>query len=259
MHPNTTFTFDQVKRATGLVVQRVIAIQDALAIVRKEDNEKADEKMRAYEALHNLDITKMSKQEIIDATWKLPELPKEVYYLLEEQGGFKTGSSMFTDIENPNDEDWCVCIPPSVFDGWTLGQSDHGYWEADGFSTVYTHYKGQLLNIICFSDTRLFYAWQATTQAMIHMGNMLPTERDFREPINFADLFRTKWKRVILFRAFKDICYDPISKKPMDKVDAIKYHKCCECSREAIYFTCKAARTHYEETAVCERCAGITY
>lgn len=259
MNPNTTFTFSQVIRANELVANSDYSLEYAIQIVREEDRKEADEKRRAYDALHNLDITKMSKKEIIAATWKLPELTTDLYFMLEEQGGFKTGSSVFTNIENPNDEDWCVCMPPSVFNGHSLGQADQGYWEADGFSTIYTHYKGTLLNIICFSDTRLFYAWQATTQAMIHMGNMVSIERDFRGSINFAELFKTKWKRVILFRAFKDICYDPISKRAMDNDDAIKYHKCSECSREAIYFTCKAARTHYEETAVCERCAGITY
>lgn len=259
MRPNTTFTFSQITKATSLVSVSHLSMQEALTKVRDADYKEADKKREEYDALRNLDPSKMTKQEIIEATWKLPALDEGLYEMLSIQGGFKTGSSVFTDIENPNDEDWCVCMSPSVFSGHSLGQADHGYWEADGFSTIYTHYKGQLLNIICFSDTRLFYAWQATTQAMIHMSNMQDVERDFREPISFAELFRTKWKRVSLFRAFKDIAYDPRSKKAMDKNEAFKYHKCCECSREAIYFTCKAARMHYEETAVCERCAGITY
>jgi hypothetical protein len=234
-----------------------------LALALSIFNNKVRDEREKLNKIKQLDIRHMSKKEVIAATWSLPELSKDMYELLSEQGGFKTGSSVFTDINSPNDEDWCVCMPPSVFSEYTIGQCDEGYWHADGFSAIYAHHNGMLINIICFSDARLFEAWFATTEAMKKMAEWptlaTPYNWSNNNQINLAELFKTKWKRVILFRALKDICYEPHMKRPMEQDAALKYSKCKECSREAIYFTCAAAKAHYEATVVCERCAGITY
>ncbi len=227
-------------------------------------NTNARAKLQELDDLKMVDAKRMTKEEVITATWKMPEMDKYLYELLGEQGGFLTGSNVTSNIEHPNDEDWCVQIAPNAFSQYSIGQSDQGYWEADGFSTVYCHFRGKLINIICFSDTELFKAWHVATKIMQDIKHRLVPENKVNygvidEAPTMADLFADKWKRVILFRALKDIAYEPRYKRAMDKDDARKYHKCSECSREAIYFTCRAARKHYEATTVCERCAGITY
>jgi hypothetical protein len=254
-------TSEQLDSLTLLMHEKGINLKQALVLYNS--NTRANE--NALHDLQNMDTKRMSKTELIEATWKLPEMDQYLYELLSEQGGFMTGSNVTSDIDDPKDEDWCVQIAPSAFSLYSLGQSDHGYWEADGFSTVYCHYQGKLVNIICFSDTQLFEAWYVATEIMRgikdHFVPRPPNTYYGNAPTttSMSDIFATKWKRVILFRALKDIAYEPARKREMDNDDAVKYHKCRECSREAIYFTCKAAKDHYLATTICERCAGITY
>lgn len=254
MHDLTTFTYKQIKKATEICTLNSCSLPEALDIIQQEDRHKANNLRK----LQNLDTRKMSKQEVIDETFKMPELSLDMYELLKDCNGFMTGSNVIADIDNPNDEDWCVQIAPVAFMEYSIGHNDNGYWEADGFSSVYCHREGKLINIICFSDGALFNAWKFTTEVMKSLKTYAG-ELSYFTTIDMHDILKTKWKRVRLFRALKDISYVPIHKQTMSKDDALKYYSCKDCSREAINFTCKAAREHYQETAVCERCSGITY
>lgn len=262
MNNLSTFTLDQIHKASDLAHKEGYSLDEALSLVRSRDQKSQRAKNKELNDLLKLDIRQMSKTEVIEATWKLPEMHSTLYEMLKEQGGFMTGSNVTSNIIDPKDEDWCVQMPPSVFHGCSLGQSDHGYWEADGFSSVYCHHNKKLINIICFSDRELFNAWYFATKTISSLKNTIldfPTYPWQENQLVFSDMLATKWKRVILFRALKDIAYEPRPKRPMDHDDALKYQKCKECSREAIYFTCKAAKDHYLMSAICERCADITY
>ena len=245
MNKDTIFTVKEILEATAICNRRGCTIEKALESIITAEQNRAIE----LQSILDLDPRKMTKTEITTATFKLPNMPSNLYEDLTFFG-FKTGSSVYGAVGAPvNDEDWCVLMPPTAFIGYTLGQDDQGYWEADGFSSVYCHIDDKLINILCFSDNRLFTAWSCATDAMTKLQVDLST----------AFILGTKWKRVRIFRALKDALYDPINKKSMPKDDAWKYEKCTCCSQEAINFTCRDAKNHYQLTAICERCSGITY
>ncbi len=211
----------------------------------------------------DVDLSKMTKAERIEATWKLPALSPELFNLLQNEG-FLTGSSILNGIENinidPNDFDWCISVPPHVFKHHALGANNQGYWEQDGFSSLYAHYQGELINILCFSDTQLMDSWYMTTQMMSLIAKC-QIKRDFysrhssMSTNHIGRVLDTKWKRVRLFRALKDIMYDARQlNEPLDIGEALKYGKCRLCGQEAINFTCKEAKMSYQQTGICERC-----
>jgi len=255
MH-KTSFTYEQIMRAYSL--SQVANINFNLALEKILGAERKSQ--LTISALKALDPRKMTKKEVIEATRQMPELPQELYNMLSSEGGFRTGSTVYgANPKAANDEDWCVILPPSVFKEYSIGQSDQGYWEADGFSSVYCHRNGVLLNILCFSDLNLYNAWLYTTNTMQWLMT-LQTVDPHKSGIEFASFMQKKWQRVRLFRALKDIFYTP---KPLrvslEKEEALKYTKCRTCGQEATNFTCKAAKDHYQQTGTCERCSGLTY
>lgn len=267
MRASTQLTYAQVQEALNKATNGG-SVEIHLEFIYKRDLEAKElDRQREVaiqqrlEKLKATDTSKLTKKEIIDLTWQLPELPDNMYDLLTEEGGFITGSSVTSNIESAKDEDWCIMLPPNVFYEWCLGTSNEGYWESDGFSTVYCHRNGVLLNIICFSDANLFTAWFAATNVLkiIKDNVILPPKFSAYGKVNVSDMLAVKWKRVAIFRAIKDAFYEPHVKKPMDKELAFKLNKCSECSREAIYFTCRAARDYYNANCICERCSGIEY
>lgn len=247
------YSESQVQRGIDYSIQHNLSVAEGLKYIHKRDQQEQQAQHEKLAALTKLDTRKMTKKEITDATWQLPPLHGSLYDLLQEQGGFQTGSHIIANITNPNDEDWCVLINPNVFYDYTLGQSDNGYWEADGFTSLYAHFNNKLINILCFSDEALFDSWRFATEFMESTYDQYCTD------FNVVELVNVKWKRVRLFRALRDIAYEPRVKKSMLIPEALKYRKCSSCSREAINFSCKDARLYWQETAICERCSGITY
>jgi len=201
----------------------------------------AAERERVGKAAH------LSKEGITALTWTMPAIPSDLYNMLAEVDGFRTGSSVYGNAATAADEDWCVNINPRTFEGYAVGLEDEGYWDADGFQSVYVHYQGRLLNIICFSDTRLMSAWWVATDTLTRLRN---------ESSVIRKALDTKWSRVRLFRAIVDATWEPNHyAKPMKSVeDARKYSKCVKCSREATNFTTKAMKDRYLATGICERC-----
>ncbi len=201
------------------------------------------------------DVTQLTKEERINKVWKLPKLSSNLMAQLEECG-FITGSSVYSSGK-PNDIDWCVNIRPTAFKHYTLGCTNQGYWEADGFTSVYGHYEGTLINIICFSDIDLMDAWYRATVVMKALKDMnveqSPFSRNAKTHVGTA--FDTKWKRVRMFRALKDI-FTPVRalEEPLELKEALKYSKCKRCGQEAINFTCKDVKDRYIRSGICERC-----
>ena len=255
----TQFTYAQIETAQGKVNNGIFAnLHEALKFIYNERQQEIEVEIAERNKLNHLrelDPRNMTKEEVIKATWQMPPLSKDLYDMLISDG-FQTGSGALG-YTNSKDEDWCINMPPHVFYEYTIGQSDHGYFEADGFSSIYCHYNGRLFNILCFGDFQLYKAWLYTTEMMQRV------QRDKLKYLHFSvdlnDVLATKWKRVILFRAFKDIFYEPLNKRPMDKLAALNYNKCAECGRETLYFTCRAAKDHYLASGQCERCSGIEY
>lgn len=212
--------------------------------------------------VNNEKIARMSKQEIIDATWKMPELTDGLYKLLEDEG-FPTGSDIYgRDEVIPNDYDWCIIMPPHVFDGYAVG-TDQDYWVDDGFCTVYTHYNGNLLNIICFSNYDLYRAWYYATETMRHLNNFgirgTKASPYIREDCSVGGYMNaSKYNRVRLFRALVDMFW-PVKKvsdkKRLTFEQAMQFEKCMECGREAINFTHKEAKDFFKANGICQRCA----
>jgi hypothetical protein len=196
---------------------------------------------------------RMAKEERIEATMKLPMLSESLYDLLERDG-FKTGSDIYSNVE-PNDYDWCINVPPHAFSGFALN-TDADYWINDGFASVYAHYHGNLLNIICFSDYELMQAWFMATKVMRRLSNQYQVDQYGRVVADIGALFNEKWARVRVFRALKDIFW-PMRElpEPLDRQEALQHHMCMICGREAVNFTCKAARVAYQESGICERCS----
>lgn len=255
MDANTTFTVAQITEASNRSRNGHFSMEHCLREIQNEACEKAEAQVQ----LMNMDCRNLSKRVHIKLTLGMPELSDDLYNELK-LNGFKTGSSVYTTVEKPNDEDWCICISPVAFKKFSIGHGDNGYWEADGFTSIYTHYKGQLLNIMCFSDDRLMHAWRYAT---VTLSNLLIENMNHNTGwngiSNAEDILNVKWKRVRLFSALRDVFYDPTHKRTMNTEEAREFHKCSACSREAIFFTCKAARDHYKETCICERCSGLTY
>lgn len=225
-------------------------------------NELERPEREKLDALLNRDTSKMSKSERIELTWQLPPLTDSLMDVLEENG-FMSGSSVYTDIENPPDIDWVVMVPPHVFEKHSLKPNNDGYWNEDGFSSIYCHDGNKIYNILCMSRNDLFDAWAYATQAMVALKNtpMRPAfTSNMKEQYPFQDAFATKWMRVRIFRAIKDVFLDhtPLEKR-LSREDAGKRSSCRVCGEEAVNFTCKAAREHWQGTAIGECCSGETY
>ena len=193
-------------------------------------NQKSNMEHELDEAT-NLDLRHMTKQERIEATWALPALSPSHMATIQESG-FITGSSNI--ISNPNDIDWCVNLPPTVFRHHALGANNQDYWEQNSFSSLYAHYEGTLINLLCFSNMDLMNAWYVTTQAMNYLAKFSGKKSFFyatsSSPPSCNDLLRnamlTKWKRIRIFRAIRDVLYNaPLLENPMTKSDALKYNK----------------------------------
>ena len=200
---------------------------------------KKNDLQRINQKKAQIDIKNMTKEQRITATWTLPALTDSLWKTIQETG-FKTGSSVFSDAES-NDLDFVVAVPPHVFEGYAVGMLDTGYWHNDGFTSLYAHYDGALINILCMSDSELMRAWHLTTDIMKQMQ---------------LRAYDTKWKRVRVFRALVDVLWPERQlKEPLSKEEAWEHHKCSLCGREAINFTCMAERQKYQATGICERCS----
>jgi hypothetical protein len=224
----------------------------------KQQMKSLKAELKVLEAKHlqtsKLNPKVLTKEEKLRAVDSLPELSDSLYELLQ-QDGFRTGSAEFSDCV-PNDIDWCINVPPHVFVGYAVG-TDTDYWIADGFTSIYAHKNGEYLNILCFSNYMLMQSWFQTTQLMQQLhGTLVSTDTFHKSMGRVCEVaFATKWKRVMVFRALKDILWPvrPLS-TPLDKAEALEHYKCMICGREAINFTCMAARKEYQKTGVCERC-----
>ena len=218
--------------------------------------------MQAAKADARVSVDKMTKTERIRATWELPELSSSLMDVLEDNG-FKTGSTVYGNAEDATDVDWCIMIPPEIFDGYALNTNDPGYWEADGFSSIYAHHRGKLLNILCFSNGNLCRAWWGATRVMEKMvgltiPGMYQSQSDYYALESTKD---SKWRRVRIFRALRDVMFEVRPKgDPCSIKEAKEHHKCRICKREAINFTRMSERKKWENSGICERCreAGFT-
>lgn len=190
--------------------------------------------------------SKLTKEELIQKVWQLPELP-ENYILDLETNGFRTGSSIYGNSAKAKDIDYCTVTPPHVFMLYTLGYTDTNveYNSDDLFVTLYGHHHGKLCNIICFYDYELYDAWQQATKILQEMQSTYPSIKQATE---------RKWSRVRLFRAIVDSIFTPkIYSDELSLEDALKYQKCKICHLEAINFSTKAHKEKYLATGICER------
>lgn len=208
------------------------------------------------------EINRMTKNERIEYTWQLPELPASMMDVVMECG-FRTGSRVYGGAGDDSDHDWVVNVPPHVFEPYVLNGQDRGYWEQDGMSTVYAHIDGRLLNIICISTPDLFQAWYHATHYMIILCATEAPTNFWRsdEPNHVTARIAGqasgsfKWARVRMFRALCDAMRRPTAMlKPLDFLEATTYRKCATCGREALNFTNRPQLELYEQTGVCERC-----
>jgi len=186
----------------------------------------------------------MTKEEKMEAARLLSPLDSFMQSILNE--GFMTGSMVYGDPAAAKDRDMCVLIHPRAFTGQALGAEDTDYFEEDGFQALYANDGSDLpVNIICFSNPRLYEAWQKATITMKTLSIQSP------------GIFFTKWKRVRVFRAFVDIFWK-VETLPefrrMDTRKALDLKRCVDCGREAIYFTTMSEQLAYETTGICERC-----
>jgi len=208
-------------------------------------------KRQIKEAIQVIDTSNMTKQEIIDKAMTLPEIPEHLWEAMQDFG-FQTGSSVFGNINTPSDIDWVVNLPAYAFYysgcALTCGKIQANYIDegSKDFVPFYANKDGKLYNIICIGSYYKLEAWKETTRIMTDLSNYDALK----------DIMKTKWKRVRLFRALTDV-FEPV--KPLyhrlDIAEAHQYDICCSCGREAVNFTCKAAKDHYKATGVCERCA----
>ena len=221
--------------------KRLIFLKQSIKLMRQELRELRGE-TRNSDA--NRALKQMSKSEIIEIAMSMPEMPTGLMELIEHEG-FQTGSRVYGGAHGDSDYDWCVPLPPQVFEGYALGH-DQNYWVEDRFCTVYANHKGLLLNIICFSDWHLFMAWSHATIALKELNAV----KEFNHAIK-----NSKWARVRLFRAFREVLTPlKMRKEPLSLEKAIEYRICKRCDGEAINFTCKPARDQWLATGVCERC-----
>ena len=197
----------------------------------------------------------MTKEQLIKAAWQLPELPDHLWNLKELVGGYRTGFITGSTIHAPNsdcnDLDWCTLEHPKAFSGYATNAENADYFDSDGFSSLYAHKNGQLINILCFADTRLYAAWEFATDIMKDLADSSSVCRK---------RFETKWRRVRVFDAFKDM-YWPVyaMHAPLGRVEAIKSQICRRCGRPALFFTDQAHKTEYQKTAICERCQSTEF
>jgi len=200
----------------------------------------------------------------MDDALQLPALPPALWKLLIDEG-FKTGSEVYAPGIESADEDWCIAISPNVFSGYASGIGDGDYFETDGFASLYAHDgEGKIVNILCFGDYALFESWYMTTRTMQILMNYAThefTSRGHMIPVTprrtvLKQAFETKWKRVRLFNALRDILW-PVKAlmRDLDKGAALKAHKCKRCGRKAEFFSCWPEKKKYLDTGVCERCA----
>lgn len=230
--PDMGKTMDQLKDELQQAQQRVGSLQGAM--------------MKAYDELQ-IAFKTANKQTRKQLVFCLPELTPGHYDLLEI-GGFKTGSSVYADVE-PDDEDWVVDMPPRAFKGYTLG-SDNG-WEYNDMVVLWAHYHGKILNILCMQGD-LYRAWKIATDTIMVL-NMDNADNSFNP---FKDRLRHKWARVMLFRAIKDAMMPP---KPYTGPsyhhgDAIRLKKCVHCDREARVFISGEYEAQYQKDGICDRC-----
>jgi len=195
---------------------------------------------------------------------QLPALPPALWKLLIDEG-FKTGSEVYAPGIESADEDWCIAISPNVFSGYASGIGDGDYFETDGFASLYAHDgEGKIVNILCFGDYALFESWYMTTRTMQTLmfsclDEFMP-QNSGRAPAQsrmvLEQVFETKWKRVRLFNALRDILW-PVKAltRDLNKEEALKAHKCKRCGRKAEFFSCWPEKKKYLDTGVCERCA----
>lgn len=204
--------------------------------------------------LDQTDTTSMTKKELQEFAMNLPPIRDDLWADMM-QYGFQTGSSIFGSIDNPADIDWVCQLPAMAFTyshcAVPCGKITTDYVDQDKDNTfvpLYANRNNDLYNIICISSQKKFNAWKQATAIMKDLFN------NWR-PLDIE--FKTKWKRVRLFRALTDILepLDPISSyAALSLTDALKYEQCMTCGREANNFTCKSAKDFYKATAICERC-----
>ncbi len=198
---------------------------------------------------------KLTKAELINLARELPPL-KSVHEALFSECGFVTGSSVYSDVR-PNDIDIVVNLPPRVFGDYAVG-SNQTYWEEDRMVTLYARRAdGTPVNIICMSDNALMRAWQLATDTLRYIVDAVAV-------VNMLPIMRSKWRRVRLFRAFKDVFLDRAGDsvhgnkyRGISIEDAVKFKRCRQCGYPVEMFTCKAEEELYMATGVCEPCKEI--
>lgn len=224
--PDMGKTIDQLKEELRSAQQRVGSLQGAMMKVH-------DELQAAFKTAN-----KQTKKQLV---FCLPELTPGHYDLLET-GGFKTGSSVYADVE-PDDEDWVVDVPPRAFHGYALGSEDG--WEYNDMVVLWAHHNGKILNILCMQGD-LYRAWKSATDTLAALN---------AKDQEWQSRLRHKWARVMIFRAIKDAMMPPAPhKNPTYYEDAIRLSKCCVCDREARVFISGEYEAQYHKDGICDRC-----
>ena len=200
------------------------------------------------------------KDETKRRVWHLPELTDSLLDVLI-QNGFQTGSEVYTSAKVvPADKDWVVNVPPYVFNHYTIsprGETtntdpdyDHG-----GMTVLYGHRDGIIYNIMCMG-WRDFEVWALTTKIMGYLRqSTIAYGLNSKRRADLTELFDKKWKRVRVFRAFRDVLTEPILlDKPLSQAEAWDRRVCRWCGQEAINFIDNAAREQWQRDGICDRC-----
>ena len=230
-------------------MHEITRIQKQIADLQKQKQAEINKLSKIY-------IKDLNKQELQDYAMTLPEIPDNLLLDMKEYG-FQTGSSVYSNTKKPADIDWVCQLPARAFiqSNCVVLCSAVGANYIDNsindFTPMYGNKDGILYNILCIANKDKFEAWKMATQILAQLN---------ASHSNIAEANKTKWKRVRLFRALCDVLEEvkPLStpswvhKPTLEEV--LKYHRCITCGREAVNFTCKKARDHYQATGVCERC-----
>lgn len=231
----------------GALAAKLATLNRQLSEARSTINQMESERHALMLPFMTAEPEKMTKEEKLKMVMSLPDLPGFLQDSLKEYG-FMTGSSVYSDAI-PLDEDWVINIPPSFFKGYALG-TNQDYWKEDGMASVYAHIGPKVINIICISDIAMFKGWEKATTVMQHLHKTIQIP------------FASKWERVRVFRALKDIFterpeYSAQYNRISDVNRALKFMRCIRCGYKAEMFTCKDQETRYYESGICEKCCEI--
>ncbi len=156
---------------------------------------------------------RVSRVEVAAEIAFYPPLTEEMWDFINLEG-FRTGSSVFALGIEPADEDWCVHMPPSVFEGYAYGTQTEEYIHDSGdFTSLYAHdSEGKTINLICFKNYELYEAWREATAIM---SSLKPLADQFSKKMGTRTSIQSPRRRLLASgsspsrRVRTVLCYAP--------------------------------------------------